>query len=124
MGPFLPDLQCPWCGLAMARSDGLDPTARPEAGDVSICVACLRLGIFTGPAGRLGLRQATPAEQAERLAVDRDLVAALATLRADPLRQVGQAHAEVQTRRWRRQLPLRHPLPPLPPLREVDPGSQ
>jgi hypothetical protein len=96
--------RCPWCGEVIDESDGVLEGQRPKAGDCSVCFGCLRLGVFTAPAGGrgpLGLRRATPAEAAAFLARP-ELARVLALVRGDPLRKVrGHQDAMAHVEGWR-----------------------
>ncbi len=60
----LPATKCPACGRTNNRSsavEGVDPTP-PEPGDVSICIGCGSIGIYTAD---LGMRAPTMVEVSE-----------------------------------------------------------
>lgn len=56
------DCLCPYCGYKMDTSKGaMDDTARPEPGDISVCLSCGEAGIFNEA---MAMRQMTEAERA------------------------------------------------------------
>jgi hypothetical protein len=60
-----PDNRCPYCGLTNDRAS--DPTgdAVPKRGDISVCIRCGGVGLFTRS---LRVRKPSPAELAEAMA--------------------------------------------------------
>jgi len=58
----VPEGRCPWCGhrfdAAMA-ADPKKPDATPKPGDVSVCISCASILVFTA---QLTLRAAMPGE--------------------------------------------------------------
>jgi hypothetical protein len=71
--------RCPYCGTRLdsaAVAPGFDE-ARPEAGDITVCVDCLTPCVFLEVFGTITLRQATPEESAEFLAAHQDEMQAI-----------------------------------------------
>lgn len=66
---------CPDCGHEIDDATGLDDAKglRPEAGNVSICIACAGLAYFEEKDGVLILRPCTP-EETEELESHEELV--------------------------------------------------
>lgn len=62
---------CSSCGKVNDRATDLVTAAKPKAGDVSICIGCGHVAIFTAA---LALRDPTPQESAELLA-DKRIIA-------------------------------------------------
>lgn len=61
------ELRCPWCGKAHDRAtDPADESIKPKAGDVSICVHCSRVALYTGH----GLRVRRPSSVELRAALN------------------------------------------------------
>lgn len=60
------ELTCPWCGKVtdgLAQVTDTGRPAPPSPGDLSLCITCAGLAIFTAE----GQRRATPAERAQLL---------------------------------------------------------
>jgi hypothetical protein len=121
----LPERQCPWCGAWVDASDGVDPGEQPHPGAANCCYQCGRLSIFTAlPSGRLGLRRATPEEDARIRALP-EVAAMLAERRRDPLRPITDPEDVAPVlARWRGRVQLDQPLPGLPPLSGGDAGTR
>lgn len=83
MTPYAEPTRCPACDAdhdAHTALDGPDG-ARPKAGDVSVCLYCAAVLVYTDlMLGRLGLRQAA-GEELDRLLEDRRLAAAVLAVR-------------------------------------------
>jgi hypothetical protein len=73
---------CPHCGYEMDGTTGIEGRGDelPDDGDVSVCLACVRLAGFVRVAGGVALRELTPVELADALA-DVRCAAALSALR-------------------------------------------
>jgi hypothetical protein len=57
-----PECSCPWCGQrldAAMAGDPENPDATPSPGDVSICISCAQILVFTD---ELTLRASMPGE--------------------------------------------------------------
>lgn len=76
-----PGAACPDCGYRFEDSTTLGRSAQPGPGDVSICLACAALGLFTPTPDGLVVRLATPTER-QVLLEDRRVVDALFATRA------------------------------------------
>lgn len=54
--------RCPHCGMILDAATGTKHDTRPEAGDYTVCVECVRVAIY---GENLRLRQLTEAEKRE-----------------------------------------------------------
>lgn len=58
----LPSQICPFCGYRFDAATGLDPDTIPKAGDISLCLCCMEIGIYDE---QLFVRKATSDELAD-----------------------------------------------------------
>ena len=79
--------KCPWCGYRheVASAVGGDGPRKPDAGSISICIACGEVAVFE--LDFLGLRLREPTDE-ERASIEED----------DTVRQVREAWRVVQAR--------------------------
>ncbi len=76
---YLAPTLCPYCGEHMTHADEYRHTGRaPEPGDLSLCIACGRIGKFTG---NMVVRRMTPEEMEADCMEDPELRQVLASLR-------------------------------------------
>lgn len=72
-------ISCPQCSYLHNAETGLFGARTPSAGDVSICIRCSTLNVYTITGGVLGLRVPDQAEL-DRFLADERIVSALAAL--------------------------------------------
>jgi len=64
---------CATCGKALdAASPSLDPASRPRPGDISVCIYCGTLGMYT-QGTPMGVRALTPMEHDEVISQSSDV---------------------------------------------------
>lgn len=69
---------CPQCGAGLDGALGLTDDAGPKAGDITICLECRAVSVFSDA---MSLREPTP-DELKKLAGNRDLIAAFDILAA------------------------------------------